>query len=79
MWVRPPDRPGPRNNFPDLAIRDGKWKLLVFRDGSSDQLYDLDADPNEKNNLAKTEPERAAWMTREVIAWDQAMSRNSAK
>jgi len=28
MWVRPPDRPGPKGQLPDLAIRDGKWKLL---------------------------------------------------
>src|SRR6185503_17189755 len=42
FWLRPPDRPGPANDpFPDLAVRDGDWKLLVNEDGSKPQLYDL--------------------------------------
>jgi uncharacterized sulfatase len=74
MWVRPPDRPGPRNNFPDLAIRDGKWKLLVFREGTRAELFDIDNDPNEKTNLAKKEPAIAKKLTDQVIAWDRATS-----
>jgi uncharacterized sulfatase len=74
MWVRPPDRPGPRNNFPDLAIRDGKWKLLVFRDGTRAELFDIDNDPNEKTNLAKKEPVIAKKLTEQVIAWDREIA-----
>lgn len=74
MWVRPPDRPGPNNNLPDLAIRQGNWKLLVHRDGSKAQLYDILADPNEQNNLAAQHADVADRLKQEVIAWDKATS-----
>lgn len=61
IWVRPPDRPGPANApFPDVAIRDGKWKLLQQTDGSRTQLYDLATDPGEKRNRADQEKETVA-------------------
>ena len=73
MWVRPPDRPGPKNAWPDLAIRDGQWKLLVHRDGSRAELYDIDADPNESNNLAAKLPDVARGMSDRVIGWDRSI------
>jgi uncharacterized sulfatase len=73
MWVRPPDRPGPRNQFPDLAIRDGQWKLLVKRDGSHAELFDVMADPTESKNVAGQNPEIAARLKQDVIAWDQSI------
>ena len=43
FWTRPPDRPGPNNRWPDLAIRDGDWKLLMADDGErSDQHSEAD-------------------------------------
>ena len=43
FFRRPPDRPtnAAGNDLPDLAVRDGKWKLLCNYDGSQVQLYDL--------------------------------------
>jgi uncharacterized sulfatase len=70
MWVRPPDRPGPRGSFPDLAIREGEWKLLVDRDGTAAELFNVVRDPNEKNNLASDEPDRVKRMSEQVIRWD---------
>lgn len=52
FWVRPPDRPGPDGVFPDLALLEGDWKLLVENDGTKEELYDLAADPGEARNLA---------------------------
>jgi len=72
MWVRPPDRPGPGSSWPDLAIWDGDWKLLVHRDASGAELFDVIADPNEQNNLAAQHPDVVAWLKQEVIAWDKA-------
>jgi arylsulfatase A-like enzyme len=72
MWVRPPDRPGPRGMLPDLAIRDGKWKLLVKRDGSVTMLFDISTDPGEKTNLAKENPDLVAKLTQRVKDWEQA-------
>jgi arylsulfatase A-like enzyme len=44
FWRRPPDRKSPppmlRRALPDLAVREGNWKLLCEYDGSQIQLYD---------------------------------------
>jgi arylsulfatase A-like enzyme len=70
VWVRPPDRPGPKNNpLPDLAIRDGDWKLLTMSDGSSVQLYNLAMDPGESQNVATANPDVANRLKREAIRW----------
>jgi len=49
FFRRPPDRPGARGegNLPDLAVRDGEWKLLCEYDGSQPQLYNLANDRGE--------------------------------
>jgi uncharacterized sulfatase len=73
MWVRPPDRPGPDSRWPDLAIRDGDWKLLVSRNGSRPELYNIATDPRESNNLAEKNPDLARRMMEQVIAWDKSV------
>jgi uncharacterized sulfatase len=73
MWVRPPDRPGPNRDWPDLAIRDGRWKLLVSRDGARAELFDVIADPSEKTNLAAKEAGVVDRLKRAVIAWDRSI------
>ncbi len=40
-----------------FAFRDGKWKLRFHKLPSKYALYDLEADPSEKNNLYKSHPE----------------------
>jgi uncharacterized sulfatase len=74
MWFRPPDRPGPKNNFPDLAMRDGDWKLLVFRDGTRAELFDIKTDPNERKNQASSHQDVVQKMSQAVIDWDKAIS-----
>src|SRR2546430_16635880 len=59
FWNRPPDRPGPSDDpWPDLAVREGDWKLLLMEDGTSAQLYDLGKDAGETHNLARRSEER---------------------
>jgi arylsulfatase A-like enzyme len=49
------------------AIRDGKWKLVATRTGEW-ELYDIEADRTELNNLAARQPDKA----RELAArWDE--------
>lgn len=72
---RPPDRDSfyGEDNLPDLAVRDGDWKLLCEYDGSQPQLYDLSRDPGEVKNLAEHEPGTVSRLTQAVIAWHQSL------
>lgn len=54
---------------PNLAIRDGRWKLLTNADGTNVQLFDLVADPNETSDRASQEAEVAARLRDHVIQW----------
>ncbi len=58
---------------PNVAIRDGKWKLLVNADGSDVQLYDLDADRNETQNIAASNPEVAKRLTEMALKWRKSL------
>lgn len=79
FWKRPPDRPGPtRAPLPDLAMRDGKWKLLVEADGSGPQLYDLTTDPGETRNCAEAQPDLVKRLRKAVLAWNDTLPRKSA-
>jgi arylsulfatase A-like enzyme len=73
-WRRPPDRPGAKGeNYPDLAMRSGKWKLLTEYDGSLPQLYDLSNDQGETNNLASSNSEELEKMNTMLQAWNSSM------
>jgi len=50
------------------AIRQGKWKL-VSADNGQWELYDLDADRTELNNLAPTHPEKLSELVDLYDAW----------
>ena len=71
FFSRPPDR----KNFygfqelPDLALRQGRWKLLCDYDGARPQLYDLTLDIGESNNLVENHPEVAEELRRKVVGW----------
>lgn len=75
FFRRPPDRASfsGDNHLPDLAVRDGRWKLLCTYDGSSPQLYDLDADPSESINLAAAQPDETVRLTGAATAWHRSL------
>lgn len=58
---------------PQLAIRDGDWKLLCDPDGSHPELYALNDDPEETRNLAAAHPDVVARLTEKVLAWSKAL------
>jgi len=49
-------------------VSDGKYKLIVMptENGPVSELYDLQADPEEKNDISKTNPEALALMTEKL-------------
>ena len=50
------------------AIREGKWKLVSV--GAAQwELYDMDADRVEMNNLAASQPERVKELSAKWEAW----------
>lgn len=62
--------PGKENNVsPTMAIRSGKWKLLMEPDGTKKQLYNLEADHKESKNLVKDEVKRAEQLTGKLNDW----------
>lgn len=76
-WRRPPDRKTASatltERLPDLAMRDGNWKLLCDYDGTAPQLYDLARDRGETTNLAAQQSEIVARMSRTLLAWHQSL------
>jgi uncharacterized sulfatase len=73
QWTRPPDRPGPNHAWPDLAIRDGQWKLLVRRTKTESELFDLIADPNEANNVAEKHEDIVKRLRSRLLDWERSI------
>jgi uncharacterized sulfatase len=75
FFRRPPDRDAfyGDDDLPDLALRDGKWKLLCEYDGSEPELYDLETDRGETQNVAAQNTELVGKLTKTLIAWHKSM------
>jgi hypothetical protein len=67
-------QPGkPTDQSPNLAVREGQWKLLVEHDGSRLELYDLSQDTSETNNVAERHPEIAERLSGQLLAWRKSL------
>ena len=77
---RPPDRPEYEGeDTPDLAVRDGQWKLLCEYDGSQPELYDLAADRGETKNVAAAHPDVVKRLTKNLLAWNESMPQDKGE
>src|SRR4051812_46712679 len=71
--------PGPKNGAsakdrsPNVAIREGRWKLLVNADGTAGELYDLSTDLAEQKNLIADQPQVARELTRAALEWRKSL------
>lgn len=75
-WRRPPDRKASPYGLPpqpDLAMREGKWKVLCDYDGTQHELYDLAVDRAETTNVAAQHPEITRRLVAAVLAWHNSM------
>ena len=54
---------------PAGAIREGDYKLLEYFENGTVQLFNLKKDLGEQNNLAATQPKRAAKLLAKLRAW----------
>lgn len=58
---------------PSSAVKAGRWKLMEFYEDNHLELFDLEADPGERNNLAGRMPEKAAALRRRLQDWRQSV------
>ncbi|HEY2158328.1 MAG TPA: sulfatase-like hydrolase/transferase [Isosphaeraceae bacterium] len=65
--------PAGKNRSPNVAVRDGSWKLLINADGTGAELYDLAADPKESRDLAASRPEVAKPLVERALAWRKSL------
>ncbi|MGJ8653780.1 MAG: sulfatase [Opitutaceae bacterium] len=56
---------------PCSIIRKGKWKLIQYLLSEEVELYNTDEDLKESHDLAKSHPEMAQQLLKELVAWRQ--------
>jgi len=67
-------KPGnPRFVSPNLAIRSNNWKLLMNDDGTRTELYNLQNDPAENNNIADVHPEIVQQLSALLLQWRRSL------
>ena len=62
---------GNQGGTPSAAIRKGKYKLIEFFEDGRLEMYDLEADLSEKNNLADELPELRDQLLKELHEWQK--------
>lgn len=64
----------------NIAMRDGKWKMVKKTEENHEldvnglELYDMEADPSEQNNLAAKYPERVKSMYASWLKWAKSIN-----
>lgn len=69
-WFKFPAAP---DRSPNVAVRDGRWKLLVNADGSNVELYDVVADLAETANRVDSEKALARKLVDSALTWRRSV------
>jgi arylsulfatase A-like enzyme len=72
-----PDRPlywhyphyGNQGGDPSSILKEGKWKLIHYWEDGHDELYNLESDPAEQNDVSLGYPEIAQKMSQQLQTW----------
>jgi arylsulfatase A-like enzyme len=64
----------PWRTTPAGAIRQGDWKLIEFFEDGRVELYNLKNDISEKNDLAKTKPDKTKELHHILIQWRKSVN-----
>lgn len=59
--------------WPDLAVREGDWKLALTADGKRAELYRLDRDRGEVRDVADRHPDVVTRLTKLVREWQASL------
>jgi arylsulfatase A len=62
---------------PSGAMRDDNWMLVAYYDEEALELYDLNSDIGERQNVAAQQPERVAEMRAALAAWRKEVKAQS--
>jgi arylsulfatase A-like enzyme len=62
-----------------LGVREGNWKYIYDLRYGTEELFDLDRDPDEQHNLASSQPERCTRLRQRLAAWTEANRRQYEK
>ena len=54
---------------PNGVIRDGDWKLIEWYEDGALELYNIQQDISEKNNVAAQQPDKVQELHTKLIAW----------
>ncbi len=65
--------PAAPDRSPNVAMREANWKLLINADGTSAELYDMVADPNETKNLAAEKRDVTMRLGEAALAWRKSL------
>jgi arylsulfatase A-like enzyme len=68
---------GNQGGSPASAVREGKWKLIEWREGDKLELFDLATDPSEAHNLAESEAETAKRLRAMLSRWREDVAAKS--
>ena len=72
FWEWAPARQHP-TLWPHEGIRDGKWKLLYNEKLGKTELYDIESDWAETNDLSKEHPETVEKLVAQIKAWKRTL------
>ncbi|UMB59196.1 sulfatase [Lutibacter sp. A80] len=70
---------GNQGGEPSSIIRKGKWKLIYYWEDLHAELYNLETDLGERNNLAESNPEIANQMKTQLLDWLETMDTHYAE